>query len=1030
MPGTAADGPTVSLSFANNFWGKDDAGVGPLLERMHNAKVTGDELKSFYTARAQIEEDYAKKLMGLSKKPLGSAESGTLKLSLDVLRAEVESMAKQHQHNAQQMRSELEEPLASFHGGIKERRKIVQTTIEKLLKTKLQQANTVNKTRDRFEQDCLKIKGYLAQGHMVMGQEERKNKAKLEKTQVQMSQSSGEYEAAVKVLEETTGRWNREWKAACDKFQDLEEERIDFFKSSLWSFANIASTVCVSDDASCEKVRLSLEDCDVEKDITSFIKDSGTGQEIPDPPKYINFCRGDIDDASSSDGSDDGNYAVAQFQRTMNPTYRTSSPQPSTFESHNDPDSSLREEMGLPKARTSLQSDDAFVNLRSSQNSAQVPPSFRSSQGSGYNVPAPLATQASQNPIPPALKASDPYAEVPQIPHNPYPADGMTQFCRPDMRPPPSDRSANPSPIRPSSRDSHSDQYSNPSSFTSIEPDAALPSPIKDYNGSNLSGMSGVSGYTTVSSEPETNAHTVHKKKSGFFNSPFRRRSHKRKEESAQAPAPAPITTHIPAHIPAPAPAPPSPTTRNIWAPANTTRQSASVTTSAGSTPTKPLWQTGRANTWAQKQPSPSPEPDGDNPNSPGYQLGIGNNVFNVASPDKRTKPKVPAKDAPKELDPIAQALAELKGINKHASVRQSADRHYGMATPAPGSTSGGSSEFEPRAALAGAVPTPFANPMVRSTPPPAYDQPPVSRLGAPQPAHTSREMKKTTERFTAQKRDMFSTASSRPQHVRSGSAQEPPRAASPQPPRAASPRPYINERQQAQPAPLRATSPRPNTKEAPRPAPQQQAFRAASPNPYTASNSRPRAQSTSPIKPQPNYSGYSSRGNSPGYQPAPRATSPNPAYSHPPPSVANAASRPPSSRGSDHGGVGGANAMVLAPAPSTSQQDPYGGSQRGGRSQAQHYGGEHGYDNQQMAVRTRSQSMGAQRQYTKDGRPILHYARAMYMYQAAIPEELSFAKSDILAVLRQQDDGWWEAEVVGKNSRPGLVPSNYLKNC
>lgn len=49
-----------------------------------------------------------------------------------------------------------------------------------------------------------------------MGQEERKNKAKLEKTQIQMSTTSSEYEQAVKVLEETTGRWNRDWKAACD----------------------------------------------------------------------------------------------------------------------------------------------------------------------------------------------------------------------------------------------------------------------------------------------------------------------------------------------------------------------------------------------------------------------------------------------------------------------------------------------------------------------------------------------------------------------------------------------------------------------------------------------------------------------------------------------------------------------------------------------------------------------------------------------------------------------------------------------
>ena len=51
---------------------------------------------------------------------------------------------------------------------------------------------------------------------MVMGQEERKNKAKLEKTQIQMASTSNEYEAAIKCLEETTGRWNKDWKAACD----------------------------------------------------------------------------------------------------------------------------------------------------------------------------------------------------------------------------------------------------------------------------------------------------------------------------------------------------------------------------------------------------------------------------------------------------------------------------------------------------------------------------------------------------------------------------------------------------------------------------------------------------------------------------------------------------------------------------------------------------------------------------------------------------------------------------------------------
>lgn len=39
---------TFYCTVANNFWGKDDAGVSPLLERMHAAKQTCDELKAFY----------------------------------------------------------------------------------------------------------------------------------------------------------------------------------------------------------------------------------------------------------------------------------------------------------------------------------------------------------------------------------------------------------------------------------------------------------------------------------------------------------------------------------------------------------------------------------------------------------------------------------------------------------------------------------------------------------------------------------------------------------------------------------------------------------------------------------------------------------------------------------------------------------------------------------------------------------------------------------------------------------------------
>lgn len=56
-------------------------------------------------------------------------------------------MGKSHQTIAGQMKSELEEPLAAFAGGMKERRKIVQTGIEKVLKLKIQQTQVVNKVK-------------------------------------------------------------------------------------------------------------------------------------------------------------------------------------------------------------------------------------------------------------------------------------------------------------------------------------------------------------------------------------------------------------------------------------------------------------------------------------------------------------------------------------------------------------------------------------------------------------------------------------------------------------------------------------------------------------------------------------------------------------------------------------------------------------------------------------------------------------------------------------------------------------------
>jgi len=710
---------------------------------------------------------------------------------------------------------------------------------------------------------------------MVMGQEERKNKAKLEKTQINVATSNTEYEAAVKILEETTGRWNRDWKAAADKFQDLEEERLDFTKSSLWTFANIASTVCVSDDASCEKIRLALENCEVEKDIISFIKDRGTGQEIPDPPKYINFCRGDVSD-SQSEASEDDNYSVAQFQRTINPAFRSSSPQPSTYESHHDPKSSLARELGHREPETPPSRETTLTPQKALADRTKQP------QLDYRQEPSRLQYEQSQR------------GPLAAVPHDPYPLDGMTMLCRTG---PPSDRSSH-SGLRSSSRDSHS-EYSNPTSFSSIEPPSGKQSPVKQDIGLAPAGEK-----------------SVQKKKSGFFqsHSPFRRKSkHEREIQSS-------VTI---------------PSNRNTWS-------ASKSTPSYQNTPSRApqMYGSHSQNAITDRQAS-SPEPI--DPRA-SFQLNVGNNVFDVATPDRRNT--APQEKQQEELDPIAQALAELKGVTKQSSSRVSADHYSGMATPAPGSTS------VPRS-----VPAPMANGALmagmRGTPPPSYDQP-VSRLGLPQPAFTSKAMQKTSQKYQNQTQNMFSTSHSRSEsqsgygsnsQSRPGTrANDMPRAISPQPLRSVSPRP-------SQSSQMMSSDPR-------------QGHRSVSPNPYGGSQRGAPQQNTQHRNSDQSY--Y--RHNSPGD--IVRAVSPAPFRE-----------RPGSTRVS-----GGEMSLQLAPVP----DDGY-GSQRGrngggrpttsGNRSMSYYGGQSGQQQQQQQLaqvnpRQRSKSVADGRQFNRDGRPILHFGK------------------------------------------------------
>ncbi|KAF9430240.1 Proline-serine-threonine phosphatase-interacting protein 2 [Podila epigama] len=236
--------------FSRNFWGKDDAGYSALTTRMRHAKTTCQEILGMFQARAALEEEYGKKLLKLSKSPLGKDELGSLRDSLDVVRYEIEATGKSHIELSSKMRDQLENALAEFNNAQKDKRKLA---------------------REKYEAECLRTKGLSAAKMTLVGKEFDKMSLKMEKTELASRAADVEYQASIRQLTDINDKWINEWRAACDKFQLLEEQRIEYVRTSLWNYANIISSACVADD----------------ENLQSFIEAHATGEETPDIPTYL-----------------------------------------------------------------------------------------------------------------------------------------------------------------------------------------------------------------------------------------------------------------------------------------------------------------------------------------------------------------------------------------------------------------------------------------------------------------------------------------------------------------------------------------------------------------------------------------------------------------------------------------------------------------------------------------------------------------------------------------------------------------------
>ena len=171
-----------------------------------------------------------------------------LRNSLDTIRLETDKQAGFHANLAKQIRTDLEAQSSAFLARQSHFKRTIQAAIEKEFKTKNTRESYVNKAREKYESDCVKINSYTAQSTLMQGRDLDRINAKLERAQQTVQVNEKDFANFSRALQDTVRKWEEDWKAFCDACQDMEDDRLEFMKDNMWAYANAVSTVCVADD--------------------------------------------------------------------------------------------------------------------------------------------------------------------------------------------------------------------------------------------------------------------------------------------------------------------------------------------------------------------------------------------------------------------------------------------------------------------------------------------------------------------------------------------------------------------------------------------------------------------------------------------------------------------------------------------------------------------------------------------------------------------------------------------------------------
>ncbi|XP_048742612.1 proline-serine-threonine phosphatase-interacting protein 1-like [Ostrea edulis] len=286
--------------YKDSFWDRDinsSKGYDELKNRMKEGRKLSNEVETYFRQRAKIEKDYSKDLQKLVENCKLKTELGSLEKAWKEVKIGTSKIAQVHETAGVDF-EKLAQEVSSFTDEQKRQVKAMEETVQKLhssLKSVHNKLTSQEKTYHQKGEEYDKLQNSLKFSENNRGQVQPKELDKLRikesRAKDDMEKNESSYKHLIEEFNKSRAVFEKEMTIMCELFQELDEKRIDHTRDNLWKCTNVDSRTCIDQDECAERIRHTIEPCDIDRDIQLFIKTYKTGSDKPRDVIY-KPCRG------------------------------------------------------------------------------------------------------------------------------------------------------------------------------------------------------------------------------------------------------------------------------------------------------------------------------------------------------------------------------------------------------------------------------------------------------------------------------------------------------------------------------------------------------------------------------------------------------------------------------------------------------------------------------------------------------------------------------------------------------------------